>query len=235
MLVIVASRTDPRAQQLTERWTTHDARVLTSRDLSKTGWSHRLGNGSSATTTVINGCTVASDEITGVLTCVPAITEDELPYVVAEDRPFVAAEMTALLTAWLSSLACPVVNRPTPACLMGPNWYPEQWIRVANELGIPTCPIRRNVRRNAEESPTFGRRKFLDVTVVGDAYFGDAPSNLGIQARHLAKAAGVDLLTVHFLDCGATTRLAGAELWVDITSPQIADAILEQLARGPRC
>ncbi len=151
MLVIVASRTDGRALLLAERWKPHDARVLTSRDLSTKGWSHRLDNGSAATMTVIDGCAVASERITGVLTCVPAITEDELPNVVADDRQFVAAEMTALLTAWLSSLTCPVVNRPTPASLMGPNWYPEQWVCAANELNIPTCPIRRRVRRNPED------------------------------------------------------------------------------------
>ena len=99
MLVIVAGRTDSRAQLLAERWITHDARVLTSRDLSTKGWAHRLDNGSAATTAVIKGRTIASEQITGVLTCVPAITEDELPNIVADDRPFVAAEMTALLGA----------------------------------------------------------------------------------------------------------------------------------------
>jgi len=235
VLVIVASRTDSHAQLLAERWTTRDARLLTSRDLSTKGWSHRLDNGSAATAAVVNGCTIASEQITGVLTCVPAITEDELPNVVADDRPFVAAEMTALLIAWLSSLTCPVVNRPTPASLMGPGWYPEQWLRAASDVGIPTCPIRRRVRRNGEEPLASGQRDFVAVTVVGDAYFGDADPKLGDRARQLAKAAGVDLLTVHFLDRGPDARLATAELAVDISRPEIADAILEHFARGPRC
>ena len=31
------------------------------------------------------------------------------------------------LLSWLSQLNCPVVNRPTPLCLSGPNRRPEQW------------------------------------------------------------------------------------------------------------
>jgi hypothetical protein len=231
MLVIVAHRFDDRARRLAERWAAHDARVMTSGDLSTPGWSHRVGSDGTATTVVIGGRAVASKDIAGVLTCVGAITEHELVHVVPEDRAYVAAEMTALLVAWLSRLECPVMNRPTPGCLSGPSWHPAQWIHAAGELGIPARPVRRRVRLAVEAPPVDGASDLIAVAVVGDAKFGEGNLAPRDHARRLARAAGVELLTAYFDGQDAEARLAAIDLGVDIARPEIADAILAQLTR----
>jgi hypothetical protein len=50
--------------------------------------------------------------------------------------------MKAFLLSWLSQLNCLVLNRPTPLCLSGPSWRPEQWTYAAAQLGIPVQPLR---------------------------------------------------------------------------------------------
>ena len=59
----------------------------------------------------------------------------------ADER--VAAEAMAFLASWLYGLTSPVLNRPTPVCLMGPNWRQEQWVHAAAQIGIPIHPIYR--------------------------------------------------------------------------------------------
>jgi hypothetical protein len=179
---------------------------------------------------VIGGRIVAPELISGVLTCVSAISENELDHVVPEDRAYVAAEMTALMVSWLSGLTCPIMNRPTPGCLMGPAWHPAQWVHAASALGIPARPVCRRVRRAAEAART-SSEELTAVTVVGEAHFGEADPILGEYSRRLAKAAGVDLLTTYFTGRGSHARLVAAELMVDIAHPEIGDAILAQLTR----
>src|SRR5208337_4871033 len=134
MIVVVANRWDPTAGTFASRWAAHNVRVLTSQDLSVVGWQQRLS--------VMDGCVavverelVPQKEITGVLTRLPCVVEEQLLDIVPEDRPYVAAEMTAFLLFWLSSLKCPVLNRPTPTCLSGPYWHREKWVRVAAAAG----------------------------------------------------------------------------------------------------
>jgi hypothetical protein len=235
VLVIVAGRSDEGARLLAERWRAEDACVLTCHDLSRPGWCHRLDGDGVATTIAIGGRTAACDEIRGVLTRLPTVTEDELPHVVAQDRAYVAAEMTAFMISWLSSLDCPVLNRPTPNCLTGPAWFPEQWVRAARDLGIPTRPMRRRVRRNGEAAPPAGAADRVAVAVVGETCLGDAEPALLGYARDLAKAARVDLLTAHFVDPGADARLTAVDLGVDTARDDIADALLAHLTRRRRC
>jgi hypothetical protein len=121
MLVIVASRYDSEAQALASRWGDHDAHVLSCQDLSVTGWRNCLPD-RRASTAVIGGRVISDADITGVLTLLPCVMTHELLHIVPEDRAYVAAEMMAFLVSWLHGLAAPVINRPTPVCLMGPNW-----------------------------------------------------------------------------------------------------------------
>jgi hypothetical protein len=231
VIVIVAHPSDDRAWTLAARWAEHDARVMTSRDLSTPGWSYRLDHEGTATTAVIDGRVAAAEDIAGVLTCVPAVTADELRHVVPEDRAYVAAEMTALMVAWLSCLECPVMNQPTPDSLMGPAWHPAQWLHAAGGLGISVRPLQRRVRRAAPAAPVAAESDLVPVVVVGDAAFGAADAASRDCARRLAAAAGVDLLTAYFADA----RLAAVEPAVDIARDDIADAILARFNGGRSC
>ncbi|HEV2714058.1 MAG TPA: hypothetical protein VGU64_02260, partial [Terriglobales bacterium] len=126
MIVVLASLDDSSAEALVQRWAHVDARLMTCEDLSRSGWSvspHLRGRGM----TVIGGERVGVKHIQGVLVRLSFVTENELPHIHPEDRLYLAAEIMAFLVAWLSELPCPVLNRPTPFCLAGPSWRPEQW------------------------------------------------------------------------------------------------------------
>jgi hypothetical protein len=178
---------------------------------------------------------VATEEIAGVLTRLPYVDENELHHIVPGDRAYVSAEMTAFLVSWLSGLACPVLNRPTPTCLTGPNWRPERWVHAAAQLGIPVSPVRRDVTLTSKAWKEVPRPPLLTVTVVGDRWFGRIDHALGVQAQRLAKAAGVDLLGVHFETTESDCTLLGVDFQPDVSSPEVADAILEYLTAGSRC
>jgi hypothetical protein len=229
MLLIVANRHDTAAEALAGRWSVHDAHLLRCADLSTAGWCHCLTD-SRVSTAVIDGRVISTGEITGVLTLLPWVTADQLIHIIPEDRAYVAAEMTAFLVSWLSELTCPVLNRPTPTCLAGPGWRPGQWVHAAARMEIPIRPIRRSIILTTDlPEDAVADLRPATVTVVGERCFGDVDSALTLHARRLAAAVGVSLLTVHFDGPGADARLRGAALRPDISSPEIADAILDLL------
>lgn len=243
MLVVVASRHDKAAQALVANWSADGAMLLTPEDLSVVGWRHYVRgvdeageaentiSSSSSSWAVVSGVSIALDQITGVLTRLPSIFEQELLHIIPEDRAYVAAEMNAFLISWLSSLKCPVLNRPTPTYLLGPAWRPEQWVYAAAQLGIPVRPVQRQSSLLASVRPQVIEKPAVKVTVVGGRCLGEVEKPLASHARRLADAAQVDLLTVNFSSNESSAELLGADLWTDISAPNVADAILEYLSK----
>ena len=237
MLVVVARRSDQKARDLATRWAPYGGAVLTCEDLSVAGWRQLLG-GHETSMVVIGGQVVEARRIAGVLTLLPYVTEGELVRIAGEDRPYVASEMTAFLHFWLSGLLCPVLNRPTPVCLTGPGWRREQWVYVAARLGIPVETVAWRLDRAAgvpekENSSAPG----MTVTMVGSRCLGSADGTLVSYVRRLSRAAGVEMLSVDFRETETGFRLYNARSsWADISSPEVADAILEYfLARSAGC
>ena len=136
MFIVIASRHDLIARDLVARWMAYDAVLLTCEDLSVVGWRHYPG-APEASTARVGGREVRMGHIAGVLTRLPYISDAELSHIVTDDRAYVAAEMMAFLVSWLSQLTCPVLNRPTPSCLVGPYWRQAQWVYIAAQLGLP--------------------------------------------------------------------------------------------------
>src|SRR5580704_16904008 len=143
MLLIVAQPHDQAAVSLAARWEPDGAVLLTARDLSEPGWVFEAPPRGAARL-IAGGRAFTSDEVSGVVARVSSASASGLDHIVMEDRSYVSSEMTAFLLAWLSSLACPMLNRPTPGCLCGPNWGIEQWIHLAAGLGISVDPVRRS-------------------------------------------------------------------------------------------
>jgi hypothetical protein len=232
VFVILAGNSDVGARKLADRWHSHGALALTVEDFSRRGWRFHLPLPQKSSA-VVSRRELALDEITGVLTRLPGISTQELGHIVPGDRGYVAAEMTAFLIAWLSELSCPVINRPTPGCLAGPHWRREQWIRLAARVGVPVADC---YRRAAQD----GAVKYPDspgteVIVAGDDCFGDVHSSLHSYARLIARAAGVELLAVHFTGPEAGSRFLRVNVWPDVTLPHVSDAILACLQRGRPC
>ncbi len=239
MLIILAGEQDEVARDLAGRWRSFDGHLLTPKDLSQSGWCHRPGSGATAcrnatpanfddqNVAVIGGRTVLTGRIDGVLTRLPCVHEWELVHIVPGDRAYVSAEMTAFLLSWLSQLNCPILNRPTPTCLSGPGWRQEQWIHLATRLGIPADPVERHAKLGEEASVETAPDPCEIVTVVGQRCFNALDESQAVHARRLAAAAGVGLLALHFRvsDNGSST-LRSVHLWPDISSSEIAGAIL---------
>jgi hypothetical protein len=229
VLVVVASSRDRIAAQTVAYWGADRARLLTCRDLSRSGWRYRPGAGSRGTA-VVGGQRVRVSEIDGVLVRLPFVRADELPHIVPGDRNYVAQEMTAFLTGWLAELRCPVLNRPTAVCLGGPGWGVEQWRQVAAGLGLAVRPRRLQLVASADPHDSVESTKSrLTVTVVGQHSFGSAPPCATDQAHRLAAAAGTELLCVHFATTRAGLRFVQADPWPDVSPPAVADALRECL------
>jgi hypothetical protein len=230
MLLIVAQQHDRAAVSLAARWQYRGAAVLTLRDLSEPGWRFEVGS-ASPSRAIAGGRAFTSDEVSGVLTRLAAAGCAELNHVAVEDRSYVSSEMTAFLLAWLSSLTCPILNRPAPGCLCGPNWRIEQWMHLAGRLGIPVNGVRRSTSPAAADEREGGAR----VTVVGGRCAGDVHLSLAAYARRLAEAAQVDLLEVWFTNAERGGRLHNVSLCPDISMPEIADAMLEYFDSRTPC
>lgn len=226
MIVILASRFDTVSVALARSWADRGAVLMTCDDLSRPGWKdHPNASGAANGQAVVAGRSTNFTDLSGVLVRLPYVSEEELGRVVAADRGYVAEEMTAYLASWLSRLDCPVLNRPTPNCLAGPAWCDERWLLLAAQLGIPTQAVNRDTR-SPSSSPAWEERSLQTVTVVGGQAYGNAGSRELRAAICLARAAGVELLSVGF----AHSVLAGVNLWPTMESKDVQDAALDVLS-----
>lgn len=225
MIVVIASRHDETARALVAHWKAHDAHLLTCEDLSVAGWCYYPGTARSSIA-VVGGQTVAAEEIKGILIRMPGIPEQELLWIVPADRPYVALEMTSFLISWLSEVKCPVLNRPTPLNLSGPSWRPEQWTYAAARVGIPVHPVCRRISLSQTVPLEAAQENPVTVTIVGDRGFGQVDAAVTAQARLLACAANVGLLSVQFSGPEIGSFFLGANIWPDVLAQDVADAVI---------
>jgi hypothetical protein len=225
-LLVLASEHDWPARSLVRRWEGYGARLLTCRDLSTRGWRYHPGD-PAASRAVVGGRVVPLEEVAGVLVRLASVTENELPHIVAADRAYVAAEMTAFLVAWLTEATVPVVNRPTPLCLMGPNWHHEQWLDAAARAGARLPNLSVPARPPDAIASGADSGKLCTLTVVGESCLGEADESLKALSRRIAGAAGATLLDLQFSRPDAGAEFAGAYLGADVSRPAVADALLD--------
>lgn|SRR5574337_1144287 len=222
MLVILASRYDVGAESVVEKRIHDDIHLLTCDDLSVNGWRYDIKDVDSVG--VIDGKIVHSKDITGVITRLPYVTENELVRIIKEERQYVAAEMMAFLSSWLHGLRCTVLNRPTPTCLSGPNWRNEMWVRTAASLGIPVVAVNKSVSVTDTASEP---NADTVVTVVGNRCIGSTDSEIIRQSILIAKAARVEMLSVKFSYVYEEYKFVGATTSVNILDNQIMDLIVQ--------
>jgi hypothetical protein len=224
MIFVIASRYDNAALQLPRSWSREHFVVSTPADLSCSGWRYCMTSPETSTA-VVSGRVVSCSEITGVLTRLVCIHEWDLPHIIPEDRGYVAAEMNAFLLFWLSTIRCPVLNRPSAGNLCGPNWSSEQWVQAANKLGIASLPARRCIPPplNAEEEKL--ENHTIKVVVVGSQVFGCPDEILKKAAKKLAVAADVGLLGINFSVHKNEYYFLGANSYPDLSIDGVAEAV----------
>lgn len=222
---MLASRYDRAAERLAARWQGR-VRLMTCEDLSVRGWRYFLGN-PKASLLVLQGKTVALDEISGVVTRLPYVSTDELPHIVPADRAYVASEISAFLLCWLCGLTCPVVNCPTPECLTGPCLRPEQWVVAAARSGMRVRPLQRRIGGVKSNERETSQEPSVIATIIGDRCFGTVDQTLHNQMRRLAKALGIALLSVRFSSSQADATFLGATLCPEIDCDCTAEALID--------
>jgi hypothetical protein len=206
VLAVLASAHDPAARSLVRDWSSADAVLVSAEDLTSPGWVFQMGDAARGSL-VAGGQRVPVRSLRAVVTRRPAVVAEELPWIDPADRAYVAAELNAFLVAWLSALACPVVNRPSGVSLSGPGWGPAHWERA----GLSWA---------ADFSHT--------VVVCGSACFGARGESEAADALALARRAGVELLEVRFSDDGVPS---GASELPALDSNEVRQALLDLVLR----
>jgi hypothetical protein len=225
MILLVANEFDTNARWLAERWTSFDVRILSPSDLSRPGWYFQPGSLGAWAAVVDGEVCDAQTPLNGVINLLPSITQEQLPHIVPEDQAYVAQEMNSFLLSWESELSCPVVNRPTPNCLIGPNLSLEEWVLLAARLGLPVKPINHSSNAGSRSNRKGLFHNAIAATVIGDQVFCGS-EELQSFARPLAHAANVDLGVFYFTR-ESNAKFLGASLQADLTNDAAADAVLE--------
>ncbi len=236
-VLVFANDGDQTASRFVLRHAREGVRLVTPRDLSRPGWRYEVRQGAVSAQALVGNETVPQERLAGVLTRLGCVTAMDIPHIQAGDRDYVAAEMQAFLVAWLHTLPCPVVNRPSAICLAGNWWSPQKWVQIASRLGIPVSPLEQRIVGHAtrRRSPSASRVEAVTaVTVVGRRVVGTVAPRLADQARMLARAVGLEFVTVHFSSPAEDAPFVGATPWPDLAEVAIGDAVLRHLRCAPR-
>jgi hypothetical protein len=219
MLLVLGSALDEQPAALVGRWRTvgRAAGLVRPVDLSQPGWTMRVGH-PNQTSAVIDGTVVTADRIDAVICALPWIAPYELAQIVPEDREYVAQEMGAFLLAWLHTLRCPVLDRPTPLSLAGSGRSNFEWAALASTVDVAAAP--------AWDGPTTA------VTVVGGRVVGDHDPDTAGAAVRVAAAAGSRLLTLYFAAQVDGVDLVGGSPRPDVGGVDVADALLTLIESG---
>ena len=217
MILVVAGWYDTPARRYAVERRAHGVRLVTPADLSRRQWSLDLPPGRS----IVALDDGPPEQPSAVLVRLDYIRDSDLPHLAQPDRGYAAAEMTAFLTAWLYALTVPVVNPPSTVCLSGPGWAWEQWEHAAATMGIPVQPASASNNGDPPATPAIGQL----VTVAGDRIVGASDPYTALLARRLARAAGLQLISLTFTTDGIPPRLVAATPWPNLTDPDIAEAV----------
>lgn len=212
-LLVLARRGDDWAEALVRRLAQHGALLMSPEDLSVAGWCYRVA-APEESVAVVGGQRIRGGDLGGVVVRLPWVDPIDVPHIAPRDQAYVATEMSAFLVAWLRALPCPVLNRPSPGCLTGPGWRPEEWLARASRLGIPVLARRDGL-------PGAAAAGDVALTLIGARHLGETHPRVLAGAKRLAEAAGVALLCLRYAGSGEEARLTGAAVW-----PERPDAAL---------
>jgi hypothetical protein len=234
VILVLASLADQDAVAFAKEFADAAAiSVLTCRDLAEDHTVLRYPDFASSTLT-IDCRKIAIGEIEGVINVLPAVFPEELVFFPPEEREYQAAEFHALLTFLLSSLPCPVVNRPAAGSLSGPCLNPIGWYHLAQGLGIPVSPIQLDT--DNFNNPFAARRAdpTIAVTCLGDRVITESGTTGDRDTIALSRQAKVDYLTALYTASKAgRPELAAVRAVPDLRDMVIRRALIDYL-RGHR-
>ena len=188
-------------------------------------WEHRVGPERASTDLVLHDGTdlgafapaIVLNRLAGWSSTFAARWKDA-------DRAYAQSEIFALLLSWLASLPCPVINRPAPPSLVGPNPSMLEWAAHARAAGLQPLDavVTSSTRRVPPPADRMERPDLLDpdwaeaalpsrldrpaawspaiaawrqVLVIGEEAHG-APQEVATACIRLAHACGAELLAI---------------------------------------
>jgi hypothetical protein len=223
LILVFASELDDNARDAVTNWSKQKAVLLTPADFFCNGWfvtAETLDNWS----IVAAGKWYPVSAISGVVTLISRIFARELFDVEPEERSYAAAEASAFALFLLSKLPCPVVNRPTPDCLTGPNWRPEQWAHACFKAGIRTKRSKRTNHAPPQAVPT---PRLTSVTVLAGKCLEDTSEGCLSGVLTLARLADVAFLRCYFTLENGQSFFDRAEVIPDLSKADTRDALSE--------
>jgi hypothetical protein len=200
-------------------------------------WSHTLFNSKIHNQLTLTDNTViqpgADFVIFNRLDYLDAPHTAELPL---SERTYALMELHALVLSWLTSLPCPILNRPAAQGLSGQPRSETAWRLLAAQAGLPTSPLRltSSSRRFRAHHLAFSALEDLGATlatdgthpslnvparytlptagiactalVLGDRVLGDIQHHLRAPCLRLAQGAQLDLLQIHLAYTSTTSN-----------------------------
>jgi hypothetical protein len=228
------------------------ARVVTTDEIVLApSWRHQIEDGHARTELLLHdGSEICSDKVGVVFNRLLDVGMSNFAASKREDRDYATMEMFALLLSWLSALACPVVNSPSPQGLAGATRHPALWLAMAARAGLPVLRIRitTSTRRFADpalswvtpgDRPAWQyepvERLHCSALVTGSEVHGCPSPELVKPCRHLAALCGLRLLRVDF--CQTPKRpwvCIGADPCPDVADEAGLSALVRLLEESAR-
>ena len=201
------------------------ATVLTCYDLAR--WPSRFFHRRFTDSTIsAGGKTIGVASISGVLNLLPAIFPEELSFYAEEERAYQTAELHALIVYFLSSLACPVVNRPSTVSLTGPVQNPASWLAVASAAAIPVA----RVTIASTGKPLFpAHDPVLQVVCVNGKLITPSATAADRYTVDLARHCRLPYLQAQYRWEGSEIRFVTASSYPDIRCQRTRTALREYL------
>jgi hypothetical protein len=210
MILVLASVVDEAARAFAQELArVTPASMLTCRDLAEQPIALRYPDFPASTLTV-DGRTLAVGRIHGVINLLPAVFPDELFFYPPEERDYQAAEFHALLTFLLSALACPIVNRPTPAALSGPYASSIAWHHFAKRTRIPVASMELDTDSFNDFFPRPRTENIFEVSCLGGRIIENSATAADRITLDLARRANVEHLRAVYEDDAMGPRFVTA-------------------------
>jgi hypothetical protein len=188
-----------------------------------------------ASTITVRGDTISVRELAGVVNLLPAVVPHELIFYDEAEREYQAAEIHALLTFFLSSLACPVINRPTAASLTGPFLNPLGWRPLARSSGVALAGL--DVRSDVFANPFLvpSGCEAIEVACLGNRLIRPSGTVADAHTLTLARRGGVEYLrAVYARDANGDVRYLTAHTTPDVKSAATRAALADYFAARHR-
>lgn len=228
MVLVLASIFDRAAASFaTELAFRTSASLVTCSDLALAPLS--LEHPSFDTSTItINGERLAVPQFRGVLNLLPVVFPDELLFYDEAEREYQSAEFHALLTFFLSSLRCPVVNRPTAASLTGPFASQVGWRQLARAEGLPVSKVKITSGSFVNPFVITAGTESIEIACLNGRVIGSSHGNLSNWTINLAKRGDVKYLRAIYTRGGdGDSRLLTAITVPDVTSGPTRAALID--------